>query len=220
MDYIFGTVLRNGVEVENLKTISNEPSDLSGYVSVDRKFVDSVITDNFRVVKKYRSFENGGLHYDFYEIDTHYRYIDRTPYYEPEIKESTAASSIMFVTMAESGAIDDVTAGEHAILFSAWAYPVEYKAGQIRRDPLDDCLYRVNEGQDHTSQSGWNPSLTPSMWSKIADPAEEWPEWSQPLGAHDSYDEGAQVTHNGKKWLSTMDNNVFEPGIYGWSEAS
>ena len=26
-----------------------------------------------------------------------------------------------------------------------------------------------------------------SLWVSISDPAEEWPEWSQPLGAHDAY---------------------------------
>lgn len=25
-----------------------------------------------------------------------------------------------------------------------------------------------------------------------------------------------QLTHNGKTWISTVDNNVWEPGVYGW----
>ena len=53
-------------------------------------------------------------------------------------------------------------------------------------------------GQGHTSQQGWNPSLTPALWSKVGDPAEEWPAWSQPLGAHDAYNAGDKVSHNGK----------------------
>lgn len=26
------------------------------------------------------------------------------------------------------------------------------------------------------------------------------------------------MTHNEKKWVSDVDSNVWEPGVYGWSE--
>lgn len=29
---------------------------------------------------------------------------------------------------------------------------------------------------------------------------------------------GDKVTHNGKTWTSIVDNNVWEPGVYGWAE--
>ena len=41
----------------------------------------------------------------------------------------------------------------------------------------------------------------------------------QPTGAQDAYAKGAKVSHNGKHWVSTADNNVWEPGVYGWDEA-
>lgn len=135
-----------------------------------------------------------------------------------ELENTNNTTGIAFVTMAESGSIDAVTMSEHAEVFAAWAYPVAYKAGNIRRDPVDGCLYKVNEGQGHTSQEDWPPRLTPSMWTKIADPAEEWPAWSQPIGAHDAYGKYAKTTHNQKKWTSDCDNNVWEPGVYGWTE--
>lgn len=46
----------------------------------------------------------------------------------------------------------------------------------------------------------------------------EWPEWVQPVGAQDAYNTGAQVSHNNLHWISTVDNNVWEPGVYGWNE--
>ena len=61
--------------------------------------------------------------------------------------------------------------------------------------------------------------MTPALWSKVGDPAEEWPAWSQPLGAHDAYNAGDKVSHNGKHWTSDTDGNVWEPGVYGWTEA-
>lgn len=137
-----------------------------------------------------------------------------------ELDASNATASVLFVTLAEAGQIDDVTATENADQFAEWAYPVAYKEGMIRRDPLDGALYKVNVGQGHTSQQGWNPSLTPALWTKIGDPGEEWPAWAQPRGAHDAYSAGAKVSHNEARWTSDVDNNVWEPGVYGWTEAT
>lgn len=78
MEYVFGSVRRNGVEVETVKTVGETHSDLTGVVSVTQKYADSHITDNFTVVEKYRS-ENGADDkcYDWYVISGHYRYEDR-----------------------------------------------------------------------------------------------------------------------------------------------
>jgi hypothetical protein len=42
--------------------------------------------------------------------------------------------------------------------------------------------------------------------------------WRAPSGAHDVYDHGAEVTHAGKRWVSTVEANVWEPGVSGWRE--
>lgn len=121
--------------------------------------------------------------------------------------------SIAFVTLAENGSIDDVTAGEHAGMFSQWAEGIGYKQGNIRLygDKLYKCL------QMHTSQEGWEPDKAASLWKVIGDPTEEWPEWSQPVGAGDGYAKGAKVSHNNQHWASVFDGeNVWEPGTFGW----
>lgn len=130
--------------------------------------------------------------------------------------ELSRATSIAFVTMAEAGQIDDVTAAENVSQFNPWAYPVKYTVGNIRRYGSE--LYRCI--QAHTSQSDWTPDAAVSLWVKIGDPAEEWPEWSQPVGAHDAYEKDAKVSHNGKHWTSDVDANVWEPGVYGWTEVT
>ena len=43
-------------------------------------------------------------------------------------------------------------------------------------------------------------------------------EWVQPTGAHDAYPQGAVVQHGGKEWVSLTPANVWEPGVYGWTE--
>ncbi len=132
-----------------------------------------------------------------------------------EIGKANEAGSIMFVTMAEGGQIDAATAAEHAELFAPWAYPINYKVGNIRRygGALFKCV------QDHTSQADWSPDTASSLWAITADPAEEWPAWSQPIGAHDAYSAGAKVSHQEKHWISDQDGNVWEPGTFGWTEA-
>lgn len=109
-----------------------------------------------------------------------------------EITKATEAGGIVFVTLAEAGSIDPTTAAEHADLFAEWAFPVAYTVGQIRR--YQGTLYKCV--QAHTSQADWTPTAASSLWSKTNDPAEEWPEWSQPVGAHDAYSKGAKVSHN------------------------
>lgn len=133
-----------------------------------------------------------------------------------QIQTVEETSGIAFVLMAEAGSIDPVTAAEHAELFAEWAYPVSYTMGQIRR--YGGTLYKCV--QAHTSQEDWTPDTAQSLWSKTSDPAEEWPEWVQPIGAHDAYSLGAKVSHKEKHWTSDVDSNVWEPGVYGWTEAA
>ena len=126
-----------------------------------------------------------------------------------------SANAITFVVLAEAGSIDAVTASEHAELFSPWAWPVSYKTGNIRE--RGGKQYRCL--QDHTSRETWTPEDSPSLWVGISDPAEEWPVWSQPLGSTDAYAKGDKVSHGGKHWISDYDANVWEPGVFGWTEA-
>lgn len=124
------------------------------------------------------------------------------------------ASNITFVTLAESGIIDEITAAEHLNMFAAWEPDVSYSVGMLRR--YEDILYKCI--QAHTSQIDWSPDKTPALWAKAGDPAVEYPEWSQPVGAHDTYMTGDKVSHSNKHWISIADNNVWEPGVYGWNE--
>lgn len=130
--------------------------------------------------------------------------------------EQETVNSIAFVTLAEAGSIDTVTAEEHVELFAPWVYPADYKTGNLRR--YNGRLYKCIG--DHTSQADWAPDVAVSLWVPTSDPAEEWPAWSQPVGAHDAYNTGDKVSHNGKHWTSDVDSNVWEPGVYGWTEVT
>ena len=49
---------------------------------------------------------------------------------------------------------------------------------------------------------------------------EEWAAWVRPTGAHDAYSKGSKVQHTGKKWISNIDANVWEPGVSGWTQTT
>ena len=108
--------------------------------------------------------------------------------------------------MTDSDALDYIG------LFDAWRSDTDYVIGDRVRD--NDVLYKCI--QSHTSQSDWQPHLTPALWVVVS--IEEWPEWVQPVGSTDAYAKGAKVSHNGKHWISDVDGNVWEPPTM-WTEA-
>lgn len=110
--------------------------------------------------------------------------------------------------------LDDDEAESVTMLFEDWQTGVPYAVGDRRK--YDGLLYRCV--QAHTSQADWIPPAVPALWVRTS--TEEWPEWIQPTGAHDAYNKGDKVSHNGAHWISDVDNNVWEPGVYGWSEAN
>lgn len=129
-------------------------------------------------------------------------------------EESKNQAAIMFAILSENDLIDEVTASEHTDVFLSWEIGISYKEKNIRR--YNDNLYKCL--QEHVSQDGWEPDKTPSLWKKIGDPTVEYPEWSQPVGAGDAYMNGDKVSFEDKHWVSTVDNNVWQPGVYGWEE--
>lgn len=81
----------------------------------------------------------------------------------------------------------------------------------------DPQLYQVL--QDHTSSEAWTPDSASSLYKKIGITEEGVPLWVQPLGASDAYMAGDKAHHNNHIWVSDVDNNVWEPGVYGWTLA-
>lgn len=129
------------------------------------------------------------------------------------INEQTSISTLMLYT-AQFVVTDDVALTIPDIYPEWSADSVAYKLNEKVR--YNDLLYKCLTA--HTSQASWTPTDAPSLWVRIDDPAEEWPEWRQPTGSTDAYAKGAKVAHNSKHWVSNVDNNTWEPGVYGWDE--
>ena len=115
-----------------------------------------------------------------------------------------------------SVSLPDEDALEAVELFPAWQTDTAYAVGIRVR--YADKLYRCE--QSHTSQADWTPAQTPALWTEVARPG-EIPVWRQPAGAQDAYMTGDKVWYPERDttvWESTMDYNVYQPGVYGWEE--
>lgn len=116
------------------------------------------------------------------------------------------------VTLRNSAA--DEQALKASALYPKWKVGTDYQKDE--RVLYNDILYKVLT--DHTSQADWTPDAAPSLFAKVLIPDKNViPEWEQPDSTN-PYSKGNKVTHNGKTWRSTIDGNVWEPGVYGWEE--
>ena len=97
-------------------------------------------------------------------------------------------------------------------LYPDWKSGVELSVGEVVL--YADELYRVI--QAHTSQADWTPDVAFPLFVKIS--VEDFPQWKQPTGAHDAYNTGDKVTYDDKHWQSEVDANIWQPGVYGWTE--
>jgi hypothetical protein len=105
-------------------------------------------------------------------------------------------------------------------------YITQVKHDTLREHTTDSVYLEVMQKGDtiykcvqaHTTQSDWTPDITPALWTVVS--LDEFPEWVQPQGAHDAYNQGDKVSHLEKHWVSDIDANVYEPSVYGWSEAN
>ena len=104
-----------------------------------------------------------------------------------------------------AAALPDEIAVEHPDLYPMWMEGMALKAND--RIQHEGGLYRVQ--QAHTAEHP--PSVnTAALYTRINAPG-EIPAWV----TGQSYAKDVQVTHNGKTWLSMVDNNTWEPGAAG-----
>lgn len=107
---------------------------------------------------------------------------------------------------------DDQEALDNQAAFPFWKEDIAVLADEKYQafDGVDLKLYKVVQG--HTTQLGWEPNITPALFTRIAPPGEIL-EWVQPTGAQDAYNTEDRVIYEGQTWESTVDANVYAPGV-------
>lgn len=117
--------------------------------------------------------------------------------------------------------LDDEKAMEVAYMYDPWELGKSYNVGDFLTYGVngvgDPQLYKVV--QAHTSQADWTPNTAASLYVAIGLDEQGYPVWSQPTGAHDAYNKGDVVDHNGTLYESLIDGNVYSPVDYpaGWA---
>lgn len=133
----------------------------------------------------------------------------------PEAQTQAYADAITLAKI-QAKTVDDETAVLVPNLFDIWSDSKHYEKDE--RVTYNGTLYKCL--QAHDAQADWTPTDAPSLWAKVL-PGQsgEIGEWEQP-GSTNGYKIGDKVTHNGKTWESTANNNVWEPGAVGapWKE--
>lgn len=111
---------------------------------------------------------------------------------------------------------DDTQIAQLSELYPRWQPQRLYQANDIvsvGKSGEDTQVFRCLQG--HLSQRNWIPETEPALWKRIG--REDGLDiWVQPLGAMDAYQRGEKVSHNGVGYMCIVDNNVWEPGVYGW----
>ena len=150
--------------------------------------------------------------------------IDKWNEYQKEIARDKAVQegTVILETLSKNYALNmatDTEAYTMRYLYPEWNSE-SYNYSVDDRFMYGDKLYKVL--QAHTSQPSWSPSTAVSLYVEIADPANEYPEFKQPTGAHDAYNAGDKMTFEGERYVSTIDGNVWSPAANpsGWTKVT
>lgn len=159
----------------------------------------------------------GGLIYDEENDVVTYEVIEKT--IEQELKqevkfqqEQAIQTFIAQQVVSQAQELPDEEALQNQSIYPFWEEGIDVDVGEKRQGMSPDlsevwlwkCL------QAHTTQADWRPKDTPALWTRVGYD-DEILDWVQPTGAHDAYNTGDKVKHNGFVWTSKVDGNVWEP---------
>ena len=122
----------------------------------------------------------------------------------------TPQDAAITLAMMQAEALSDDEALKVPALYPEWSgNSVVYPVGT--RVLYNGTLYRALETR--TSTPTESPIDSPQTWVKVlpSSSGETAPEWEN---GH-SYNKGDRVTRRGNIYESTMDSNIYEPGVFG-----
>lgn len=120
---------------------------------------------------------------------------------ETALKEVQAALVTAQINTIE---VDDATALRWRVLYPAWTPGTAYGAGDKvqRMDKLYRCL------QGHTSQAGWEPEATASLWTEVCESHAGTADDPVPYSGNMALEAGKYYTQDGVKYHCTRDTGI------------
>lgn len=150
-------------------------------------------------------------------LTDHPRTVGGWKYYESEAlflasAEARAAQAAMWRTRLEDKGVDLDVLSDDTPDGAAWVQPLGvigcYAEGAV-------VTHAGKRWVSLLSANVWEPGV--SGWRELPTGGTGPAAWVQPTGAHDAYKKGDRVTYDGRAWTSTIDGNIWAPGVYGWS---
>ncbi len=142
---------------------------------------------------------------------THEERMIRAVRFNEERKAGIFAGRIATRDKLILGELSDEEIAQLVSIYPAWEVGVDYKIDDVIA--YQGTLFKVI--QEHTAQADWTPDVADSLFTSFT-PIGTIADWVQPEGGHDAYPLGAKVKHNEQIWVSTVADNVWEPGVHGW----
>ena len=130
------------------------------------------------------------------------------------------ARHLRSIILKATTSLSDSDALEAVELFPHYDVNIQYKKDDRFLWTDNGKLYKVL--QTHTSAAEWKPDISPSLYVEVT-PSGVIPVWRQPQSAVDAYMTGDKVHYpdaDSPVYESLIDNNVWEPGVYGWEEVA
>jgi hypothetical protein len=218
----------NGV-IEVFNEIPNEWKNSDGTKTLGYNYEDPTIwyIDGFRdvVEPQYNSstqykgsiyFNATNDNFTYVVLDFTSEQIQATKTAQAQAEQLALAQTLTLNNViAEQQQASDATALENQAIYPMWSELAVTYAFDIKVQSFDadNNLWLYKCVQPHTSQIGYNPYLTPALWTKIAPPGEVYV-WVQPTGAQDAYQIGDRVhypTITDPIYKSTVNANVYAP---------
>ena len=122
----------------------------------------------------------------------------------------TPKDAALILAQMQAAKLSDDEALKVSALYPEWTgNAVVYPTGD--RVLYNGTLYKSIE--THTSSASTSPIDSPQNWVKVlpSSSGETAPEWEN---GH-SYNKGDRVTRRGNIYESTMNSNIYEPGVFG-----
>lgn len=196
---------QNGIRVD-MKDV-----DMRGTITRTNDNLSTIDSDDYNEVSG--ELQNNGIEVKYDELPEQGKWVEgeKVYKYNGELIKCKQGHNRTIYEPSQTPALFNLVPGGGD---NTWKPNVHYERGFVE---YNGDTYRCI--QPHTSQEGWEPDNTSSLWVEIKKNG-DYPTWQQPTGAVDAYDIGEIVTLNGVLYKSRINANTTNPEQYNDTDSA